>query len=95
MPGSIVVKFRDAQPSDAEQIALLHADSWRKTYRGMMPDAFLDGDVLSNRQQVWRDRLAYKRAEQFVCLAEDGTKLVGFICAFGNEDADWGSYIDN
>ena len=89
------MKFRGAQQGDAEQIALLHANSWRQIYRGMMTDDFLDGDVISNRLQVWRDRLVQDRADQFVCLAEHGPHLAGFICAFGNEDAIWGSYIDN
>ena len=60
-----------------------------------MPDAFLDGDVILNRLQVWHDRLVHNRADQFICLAEDGQSLVGFICAFGNEDDKWGSCIDN
>lgn len=89
------MKFREANRSDADHIALLHAKSWRQTYRGMMPDAFLDGDVISNRLRAWHDRLAQDRADQFVCLAEDGPDLVGFICAFGNEDSTWGSCIDN
>ena len=89
------MKFREAQRDDAEKIAMLHANSWRQTYRGMMPDDFLDGDVISNRLQVWHDRLAHDRADQFVCLAEEGTTLVGFICTFGNEDSIWGSCIDN
>lgn len=60
-----------------------------------MSDKFLDGDVILNRLQVWRHRLSDDRADQFVCLAEDGQNLVGFICAYGNEDSKWGSYIDN
>lgn len=89
------MNFREAERNDAESIALLHATSWRQTYRGMMPDEFLDGDLISNRLQVWHDRLTRHRADQFVCLAEDGQKLAGFICVFGNEDSIWGSYIDN
>jgi GNAT superfamily N-acetyltransferase len=61
----------------------------------MMSDDFLDGDVVSNRLQVWHDRLADHRADQFVCIAEEGAELAGFICAFGNEDPTWGSYIEN
>jgi GNAT superfamily N-acetyltransferase len=94
------MQFREAQHSDAEAIARLHANSWRQTYRGMMPDTFLDGDVVADRLQLWHDRLAHDRLthdrpEQFVCLAEDGANLVGFICAIGNEDPVWGSYIEN
>jgi GNAT superfamily N-acetyltransferase len=90
-----MMQFREAQPGDAAAIAQLHANSWRQTYRGMMPDAFLDGDVVTNRLQVWHDRLAHDRPEQFVYLAEDGANLVGFICAIGNEDPVWGSFIEN
>ena len=93
--GNTVVQFREAKRDDAEPIAILHANSWKHTYRGMMPDDFLDGHVISNRLHVWHDRLTNARSYQFVCLAEDGPNLVGFICAFGNEDSTWGSYIDN
>lgn len=89
------MNYREARRSDAERIAQLHAQSWRQTYRGMMSDAFLDGDVVSNRLQVWRERLAHDQAAQFVFLAEDAAGLAGFICAFGDEDARWGSYIEN
>lgn len=61
----------------------------------MMRDEFLDGDVVSNRLQIWRDRLSSERDDQCVLLAVNGTQLVGFVCAFGNEDSKWGSYIDN
>jgi ribosomal protein S18 acetylase RimI-like enzyme len=90
-----MMQFREAQHSDVAAIARLHANSWQQTYRGMMPDAFLDGDVVANRLQLWNDRLANDRPDQFVCLAEDGANLVGFICAIGNEDPVWGSFIEN
>jgi GNAT superfamily N-acetyltransferase len=93
--GDIIMQFREAQYHDAEAIAQLHANSWRQTYRGMMPDAFLDGDVVADRLQLWHDRLAHDRPNQFVCLVKDGANLVGFICAIGNEDPVWGSYIEN
>jgi GNAT superfamily N-acetyltransferase len=89
------IALRTAGAGDAESIAVLHADSWRRTYRGMMTDAFLDGDALANRRQVWRKRLQADDPRQFVCVAEEDTTIVGFICAFANEDANWGSYIDN
>jgi hypothetical protein len=46
------LEYRNAVVSDTEQIALLHADSWRETYRGMMRGEFLDGDVMQNRLSV-------------------------------------------
>ncbi len=87
--------IRQAHLGDAEPIAVLHANSWRETYRGMMSDSFLDGDVVSNRRQEWQDRLCRSPSNQVVYVAENTNDLVGFVCAFGFEDATWGSYIDN
>ncbi len=87
--------LRTAQPGDAEAIAVLHTDSWRRTYRGMMTDEFLDGRALENRRSVWHERLHASDLNQFVCVAQDPSTTVGFICAFANEDPTWGSYIDN
>jgi hypothetical protein len=45
--------FRAARPDDAEKVALLHADSWRRHYRGAYADSFLDSDVVADRRSVW------------------------------------------
>src|SRR6188768_3459087 len=46
------IGLRPATAGDAGQIAALHADSWRRHYRGAYSDAFLDGDVLTDRLRV-------------------------------------------
>lgn len=89
------MNFRRASADDADRIAQLHAESWRRTYRGMMRDEFLDGDLLSNRSGAWRDLMAAIGAGQLVLLAEDGGEVAGFICVTGDEDVLWGSYIAN
>lgn len=71
----LVTHFRKALSTDTERIALLHADSWRRTYRGSYRDEFLDSDVVANRLEVWRSRLAHDRKDQFVCLAEVDSRL--------------------
>jgi len=35
-------QFRTGGPDDAGAVALLHADSWRRNYRGVYADAYLD-----------------------------------------------------
>lgn len=87
--------LRIARADDAESIAVLHTESWRRTYRGMMSDEFLDGGALGNRRGVWRERLHADTPNQFVCVAEQDSRIVGFICAFSNQDPIWGAYIDN
>jgi GNAT superfamily N-acetyltransferase len=89
------MKYRPARSSDARQIALLHADSWRRTYRGLFSDDFLNYEADADRTRVWNERLGCSRADQFVCVAEDSGIVKGFICVYGNEDPEWGSLIDN
>ena len=90
-----MIEFRQAERGDAEAVALLHARSWRESYRGSFTDAFLDGDLEGERIGVWQDRLGSPKADQFVELALEGDALRGFICVYGGEDAEWGSFIDN
>jgi ribosomal protein S18 acetylase RimI-like enzyme len=87
--------IRPAQPSDAEAVARLHAQSWRESYRGAFRDEFLDGDLVSERLGVWRERLARPAPNQLVLLAVEGEDLLGFVCAYGAHDSRWGSLIDN
>jgi len=89
------VRLRDANPDDADVLATLHAESWRVAYRGMFRDEFLDGDVFSDRQSVWRQRLNEPRRNQHVIVAEDAGGVCGFVCAYGNEDDEFGTFIDN
>ena len=47
-----------ASAQDLEPIALLHARSWRNTYRGIVPDEFLDQVADSDRRKFWAARFA-------------------------------------
>src|SRR5256885_6167892 len=87
--------YRVAERRDATLIANLHADNWRRTYRGNFRDAYLDSDVVSDRRAVWRQRLDEPQPNQCVYVACDGTSIVGFICAYGAHDPEWGSFVDN
>jgi ribosomal protein S18 acetylase RimI-like enzyme len=88
------MRLRVAGPADAEDIALLHAESWRRHYRGAYTDAYLDGDVLTDRRSVWFSRLAAPTGAM-TAIAEDDTGLVGFVHVVFDEDVRWGSLIDN
>jgi GNAT superfamily N-acetyltransferase len=88
------VRFRRARPGDAEALARLHADSWRRHYRGAYSDAFLDGDVLADRLQVWRALVGEADPRRCTILAEDGG-LVGFANTRLEADPGWGALLDN
>ena len=89
-----MLRIRVASADDAEPVALLHADSWRRHYRGAYADAFLDGDVVGDRRAVWSARLAAPDGTETI-LAEDGDRLVGFAHVVFDDDPHWGSLVDN
>jgi len=88
------LRFRRAGAGDAEQVALLHADSWRRNYRGAYADSYLDGDLVADRRAVWSARLAASTGTATI-LAEDGDRLVGFVHVALDDDPAWGSLVDN
>jgi hypothetical protein len=45
-----VLDIRRASQSDARAIAEVHVASWRETYRGIVPDAFLDALSVAERE---------------------------------------------
>ncbi|TDD57379.1 N-acetyltransferase [Kribbella antibiotica] len=89
-----MTSFRVARPDDAQQIALLHADSWRLHYRGAFADAFLDGDIEPERHATWAERLAVPAHTETI-LAEEDDQLVGFVHVMLDADPQWGSFVDN
>lgn len=88
------LRFRTADPADATEVALLHADSWRRHYRGAYADSFLDGDVFADRRTVWLSRLAAPGNSRTV-IAQDDAGLAGFVHVVFDDDDRWGSLIDN
>jgi GNAT superfamily N-acetyltransferase len=89
------MRFRDVTLADAPRIAALHAASWRRAYRGMLTDEYLDTDLESDRTRVWIERLSTPNPKQRVVLAEISEQLAGFACAFGSADPDLGTLLDN
>jgi GNAT superfamily N-acetyltransferase len=90
----VTVSFRPARPADAAAVAALHADSWRRHYRGAYSDAFLDGDVAADRLAVWTERLRVPDPRRCTILAEDDG-LLGFANTFFDDDPTWGALLDN
>ena len=96
-----VLGFRAAVPGDAERVALLHADSWRRHYRGAYADSYLDGDVVAERRAMWSSRLADPApADSLTIVAEEGgeqdaPRLAGFVHVVLDADQRWGSLVDN
>ena len=89
------MQIREATPSDLEAIAKLHTRSWRGAYRGMLSDAYLDGNLLADRRALWQQRFSAPTANQHIVVAEIDQTVVGLACAFGDHDARWGTLLEN
>jgi GNAT superfamily N-acetyltransferase len=79
---------------DLSVIAQLHATSWRKAYRGILGDDYLDGDLVAERTRVWRAKLEAPEAGLGWMAAHDG-QAIGFVYLCPRIDARWGSLVDN
>jgi len=87
--------LRNASSNDIEAIAVLHADSWRRHYRGAFSDIFLDGEVVAERRMAWSERLTDTNANHFTIVADHNGEVVGFVHMILDKDPDWGALLDN
>jgi ribosomal protein S18 acetylase RimI-like enzyme len=67
---------RPAEIGDAGVIARVHVDSWRSTYRGLLPDDFLASLSAARYEERWRRSLTDETTRVYV--AEDRNEVVGF-----------------
>lgn len=69
------MKIRAAELSDAEGIAKVHVDSWRTTYKDIIPENFLENLSYQSREELW----IYIIQKGSVIVAEtDEGQIVGF-----------------
>lgn len=73
--------LRPAFEDDAHAIAQLRVDAWRATYRGMIPDAYLDSMSVEASAQLWQRVLSAAPNRTSTFVAEDTMGLVGFASA--------------
>jgi ribosomal protein S18 acetylase RimI-like enzyme len=86
------MRVRDAVPDDAAAIARVHVRGWQAAYRGQMPDAYLDGLDVAQRERAWAERLGAAERDRpgRTLVAEDGGRVVGFAGVGPAEDDDAG-----
>lgn len=89
------MQYRLATPADVERIAALHVRSWQETYRGIMPDSFLDHAVQAERLAHWQAHFRENSPDRQLLLAEADGQLAGFACTFTNSDPVFGALLDN
>jgi ribosomal protein S18 acetylase RimI-like enzyme len=74
----IPVTIRAATVDDAVAIARVRVESWRTTYRGMVPQAYLDGMSVEASATLWDKVLAAADHRTHTFVAEDPEGIVGF-----------------
>lgn len=67
---------RPAEIGDAAAIAAVHVDTWRTTYRGLLPPDFLASLDRAGYEQRWARTLTDGSGRVYV--AEDEGRIVGF-----------------
>ena len=83
-----MMTIRQATIEDADATARVQVQSWLETYRGIVPDGYLQSltDTLSQRQQRHRDKIAANDSIQLVGCNDEGN-VVGWLAA-GNARAE-------
>ncbi|MEJ6553652.1 hypothetical protein PQI51_01275 [Microbacterium esteraromaticum] len=56
--------IRPASVDDAHDLAVVHVRSWQQAYRGLMPQAVLDGLSIAEREAGWARLLGIRRRAQ-------------------------------
>lgn len=90
-----MIELRPAEFSEYSTIALLHAASWRKAYRGIYSDKFLNDDVKRVLLEKWQNRVNSPVTNQVITLAVDDNIIVGFSCIYLDDDPKFGTLLDN
>lgn len=56
----------------------MHVDTWRATYRGIVPDAHLNGLSYHESERLWQERFADVEDSGCVFVAEDDGEVFEF-----------------
>ena len=80
--------IRPAGIADAENIAVVHVDSWVETYKGLLPDTVISRRNVSERAKAWATLLSDTSGPDKGCvyLAEIHDQICGFVCAVPQRD---------
>lgn len=80
---STEISIKAASYNDLAELARIHVQSWKETYRGQVPQDYLDSMDAKVRQEKWESIFQENAAEDNnLYLAFEGAKAIGFI-SFG------------
>lgn len=79
------MRVRKAVLNDSAGIARVQVDSWRTTYRGIIPDSFLDRLSYKKQRKLWNEGIRLHHV--FVAENRQG-EIVGFVSGGPNRFPD-------
>jgi GNAT superfamily N-acetyltransferase len=77
----VAIAIRRASAADAPAIGRVRVDCWRQTYRGVIPDAYLDAMDVEQSAALWQRVLETNAHGVDVFVAEHDRAIVGFAAA--------------
>lgn len=78
------MKVREATIKDAEGIGKVHVDSWRTTYKSIVPDEYLNKLSYEQRAHLWEQHILDTAKYILVAENENG-EIIGFASASKRE----------
>jgi ribosomal protein S18 acetylase RimI-like enzyme len=95
-PPGVRAVGREALSDVLDAVVALHLASWRDAYRGLLPDAYLDGALAGDLWDKWRRKAtAADPARDLLVVAEDARGLTGFAFACFAPDRPDSAFLDN
>ncbi|MGY6209093.1 N-acetyltransferase family protein [Cytobacillus firmus] len=83
------MRIRAARLSDAGAIAKVHVDSWRTTYKNIIPEEFLENLSYQSREELWINIIP--KGIVFVAENDEG-QIVGFSSGGKERSGDYKEY---
>ena len=79
--GSVDTQFVlfPAGPADAEALARVHVTSWRETYRGLLPDAYLARMSEEAHARRFAKALIHPGPDDVILAAADRRGILGYV----------------
>ena len=82
--------IRKTKLEDAAGIAKVHVDGWRTTYKGIVPDTYLDNLSYESRERMWISGIE----QDNVYIAEDDNgQIVGFASGGKERTGKYDRYV--
>lgn len=80
--------IRPATVFDADALAVIHVETWRETYAGLMPEQFFNASAVDARRRMWKMILGLDPVPGTVVVAERAGRIIGFAFAGSSDHPD-------